>query len=240
MRGRRCRRLRAAIALHVAGDLPRRRAARLDRHLASCPGCRELAERLAADRRALGGLASEPLDPGSLARIRGTVLGRIEEDEASRTRAGGLFGLPRRTSWALSALAVALLAAGLVLAMGLALWPGPEAGPGLGSGAERPQNPEPVASAAPAPPSPAPATSPPAAARPPTTPPRIAAAAPRPTTETQPRRAHREGRPQPAAATTPAARPSEPLLIQVVSDQPDIVYYWLTEPEETPHESTSE
>ena len=251
MKGRRCRRRRGEIALHVAGDLPPRRAARLERHLAACPGCRELARRLEADRRSLARLATEALDPNALARIRGGVLERVAELEASRRGAAGLLGLPRRTSWALAALAAVLLAAGLLLAMGLALWPhGPRPSkgpatvsspaPAAGPAAGRAQESAPGASTPPAPTPPPAAEERPTPAGPAARPPRIADAAPPAASREHHGPARTTSQPRAAAPPEPSTRTPEPLVIQMVSEQPDIVYYWLAEPQENTHDSTSD
>ncbi len=227
-----CKHRRHDIALHVAGDLPARRAARLNRHLASCPACRALAERLEVDRLALGRLALEPVDPRSLERIRTTVLARINHLEEGRGGSGALHRGPRGGSWTLAAVAAALVLG----AVGLFLWtPGRPASSG-GTGPKVASTPEPVA--------PGPPRSEERRAAPPSPPApqdRLEAPAPRPASRAGRRPSHPKSRPRANPRPTPAAfRSSEPLVIQVVSDQPDIVYYWLAEPEETHHESTSE
>ncbi len=237
MRGHRSLHPRRGIALYVAGDLPERRAARLARHLAGCPDCRELARRLAEDRLALGRLAGQPVEERSLRRVRAGVAARIGGLETARERRSP--GAARR----LAALAAVLLLA----ALGLMIWSPPRTPSRPGGQAAGPPL-DRIASTAPSPP--VPETAGPVAAQPPPSaghpapearrPAPAPAPAPRPGTAVTPAPsgAHRRPRRR-AAAAPPASRPSEPLVIQVVSDHPDIVYYWLAEPEETHRESTS-
>jgi hypothetical protein len=72
-----CSQWHELIALQVGGDLDQRRAGRVERHLEVCSACRGLAEELLSDRQSLAGLdarASRDLDLGS---IRGAVLAEV-------------------------------------------------------------------------------------------------------------------------------------------------------------------
>lgn len=226
---RRCRPRK--VALYVSGDLPAKRAARLERHLASCTACRRLAEELRGDRLALARLAGERLDERALQRVRAGVTAKIDEPATARERGS------RGTAWAPVAVASALILAAL------GLWlqaPGPrglrDRGPAAPAARERVASRRPAEAAPKTPP----ARSPRGPARP------SPGAAPRrhPHTGATPRpRSTGEGRRPARRASAPPSNtnpPSEPLVIQVVSEHPDIVYYWLAEPEETHHESSSE
>lgn len=221
------------LALFAGGDLGPDESAPVEAHLAACPACRELVAGLRESHAGVAALAGEPMDPAALARIRQAVRRRILEEGARETR---------RPAWALA------LAAGLVLAViAAAVWlraGAPDAGP-TPAPAERvaelpgapadppappPESPAeteegrtPAATSSPLPPIPPVPPAPPA-------PPARRAAAPDPPT----RRAAAEpmARPAPPSAT-------EPMVIQVVSNDPDIVFYWLVEPEETEDEALS-
>ena len=99
-----CSRLEKWIALYVEGDLSRRKARRVEAHLAACDACRGLAEDLAASQAAFRSLGTEPLGAAVFDELRRGVLGRI----------GGETARPkRRWLWA-GALASAATAAVLV------------------------------------------------------------------------------------------------------------------------------
>lgn len=245
---------REELALLAGGDLPPEDAARLEAHAEGCPACGALLAGLRESAAALALLAGEELagDPEALARVRARVregvragVARIDTEREERESPGG----PPR--WALAAvLLVALVAA--------AVWM--RSGPGPGPARDPVQDPpaEQVAERAPetAPPSemeedpgaPAPA-SPPAdrvAQAAPSAPPAAPSArgpeAPAFSAEADPTD------PSDATAGAPdAARPAgsgaepgaEPqITIRVVSDDPDIVFYWLVEPEENRDEET--
>jgi anti-sigma factor RsiW len=206
------------LAFFAGGDLASEAAARVEAHLAACPACRSFVEGLRASQEGLAALAGEPLDPEALARVRHAVRRRIE-DEARRSAT--------IQPWALA------LAAGLALALvGAALWlwgTAPWA-------PERSSPPRERVVAAPVTP-PAPAERPaeaPEAARAPDLHrmPAPAAEAPVRQAATVPRATPEPARPASPVQAAPST-PTEPMVIQVVSDDPDIVFYWLVEPEET-------
>lgn len=227
--------LEAALALRAGGDLPAAEAARLEAHLAHCPECRsvagELAGDLAEDRRALQDLGAAPVDEAALARVRAGVLHAIGGETRNR-RASRTSGTP----WLTAALAAVLVLA----ALGAGLWLRPQTGeepapaertarwnpgaPGRGDAdAERvtgaPTAVEPLERAPAVPP----AETAPGEATP------AEAGEPGGAGSRDPARAEPTSR-----RTTP---PSEPMRIQVVSDDPEIVYYWLVEPEESEHDT---
>lgn len=229
------------LALWAGGDLPAGEAARLESHLEECPGCRSLAEGLRTSRAAVEALAAEPLDDTALARVRHGLRRRLAEEEARAAR--------RRRAATVGALAAALMAA----AVGLGIWylAGSAPEPETIARAERPELPEPD-HGVPTPPSPE---------RPEALPERDRPEAPPVPGEgpgRQPRGADREPRgapppPEPGTPSTPPpdpheqraepvpapAGPTESMVIKVVSDDPNVVYYWLVEPEETEHETVT-
>ncbi|HSL81350.1 MAG TPA: zf-HC2 domain-containing protein [Thermoanaerobaculia bacterium] len=232
------------LALRAGGDLPAGAAARIEEHLAGCPDCRALAEGLRASRAAVEALAAEPLDDTALARVRHGLRRRLAEEEARAVR--------RRRSatvYLVGALAAALVAA----AVGLGIWyrAGSDPEPGRLARAERPERPE-ADRGVPTPPSPE---------RPEALPERDRPEAPPVPGEgpgRQPRGADREPRgapppPEPGTPSTPPpdpherraepvpapAGPTESMVIKVVSDDPNVVYYWLVEPEETQDETVT-
>lgn len=225
------------LAFLVGGDATAEEAARTEAHLASCPACRSFADRLRESQGALAALADELADPEALARVRHALRRRIEE-EAARSE--------RRPAWALA------LAAALVLAIvAAAVWlrggdPGAREWPPAGS--------EPVAVGSQPSVGEAPAEVPDLrAGRAPTAAtsdevPVEASPSNRPVPHPgSPDRAPEPEAPILRAAAEPAdAQPAtviepdiatEPMVIQVVSDDPDIVFYWLVEPEETRDET---
>lgn len=199
------------LALFVGGDMTADEAARTLAHLAACPACRAFVEELRESQGMLAALAGEPLDPEALARIRRAVRRRIEAEGRRPVRA---------PAWALA------LAAGLVLAVvGAAIWLRGIAPGGTGLRAvprervveARPTAPLPVLVEPVVEPGTEPTTAAPEAAPEPRTPVRRAAERVAPEVHTA----------------------TEPMVIQVVSDDPDIVFYWLVEPEETEDETVS-
>jgi len=66
----RCRRMTRAIALHVAGDLPPRKADKVRRHLAECAGCRAFAEGLRENRSTLQNVAFKALSEAEARAMR--------------------------------------------------------------------------------------------------------------------------------------------------------------------------
>jgi anti-sigma factor RsiW len=211
------------LALWAGGDLPPAAAARLEEHLAGCPECRALAEGLRASQHALAALAAEPIDPEALARVRRGVLRRLDERRPPRPAAPWLYA-------AAAALALA--------ALGLGLWL-------RGSTPAQPAEVAAQPQAAPAAPLEAPRGAPPGAAD--------ATTAPREERKTEVAAADTELAPPESPPAPPSAEPpvqraavtpapeaaTESIVIQIVSDDPDIVFYWLVEPEESEDEAVS-
>jgi len=199
------------LAYYAGGDLAPEADARVEEHLAACPACRSLVQGLRESQAGLAALAAEPLDPEALARVRHAVRRRIEAEVRRPTRA---------PVWVLP------LAAGLLLALvGAALWLRVIA-PRV---PDRPSEaPERVATAPPPEPSTPPAV--PAPEAPAGAPGGEPEGGRAPAPERAVHRAAIAPRPEREPAVHP---PTERMVIQVVSDDPDIVFYWLVEPEET-------
>lgn len=114
-----CRKANEYISRSIDGELSGRQAARLERHLASCGECRALLE----DLRAIAGdaaklAAPEPSDrvwKGIRAGLAAAVL------KPARVGLGPLFGLslPARRYAGVAALAVVLVASGLIVGLRL-------------------------------------------------------------------------------------------------------------------------
>lgn len=242
------------LALWAGGDLAPAEASRVEAHLAACPACRALADGLRSSRAGLEALGAEAVDPAALSRIRDGVRRRLEDEGgvgwasahpgAGRARLGGSrWAKAHPTLWALAA-ALALAA------LGVGLWYSALDGgaPDGVARTERPEPPEMVRDTGPPPPedtretAPVPPPERPRGASreaPPPAPVREAppepAGGPEATTPPEPRET-----PVQRAALAPGPEgPTEPLVIKVVSDDPDIVYYWLVEPEETEDEAVS-
>ena len=198
-----CERYEELIALHVEGDLSPAESARVEAHLAGCASCAAFAGELRESQRALKELAQEELDPAALAAVRRRVGLALDAGGASR---------PARRPAALWALAAA---AGVAVVAFLLQRPadGPP-----------PQPPSPSAAAPPRVASPVgPAVRPPAAVA------SASAEAPRATAPRPARRATtvREDVPPPTVARNGDSE--SPLVIKLVTNDPDIVIYWLVE-----------
>jgi len=218
-----------ALALHAGGDLPPAEARALETHLTRCPGCRAFLAELEQSRSALAALAAETPPAAGLADVHRRVMETVRTGargarESERSQAG--------IGWRWAAAAAVALALGAALVWRL----GPESGPESPAppGDERvwiarsepPDRPSTDRREEPAPEPPdtrpdgngerAPETTVPEPTSPDPTPrePRPTA----PTPETEIRRASADDRPD--------------LKIQLVSDDPDIVIYWLVDMEE--------
>jgi anti-sigma factor RsiW len=198
-----CERYEEPIALHVEGDLSPAESADVEAHLAGCAACAAFAGELRESQRALKALGQEDVDPAALAAVRRRVGQALGDRGAAR---------PARRPAALWALAAAAGVA--VVAFVLQR---PADGP-------PPQPPSPSAAAPPV-------VTPPAGPAIPS--PAVVASAP--------------GGPAPAATSRPARRATtvseevpgptvarngdseSPLVIKLVTNDPDIVIYWLVE-----------
>ena len=186
------------IALYVEGDLARRKARRLERHLDECPACRDLAASLKESQQALKSLRSEAFDGAALEQVRSRVLGEL----AARAQAPSWF---YRWDWRF-ALAGLLLAT----ALGVTVWR-----------VARREAPKPNSARITVE---SPLPRPPTAGVVPAAPVRKA---------TRRRAAHG---PKLELARTPAEairaeshQASEPLMVKLVTDDPDVVIIWLVD-----------
>jgi hypothetical protein len=220
-----------ALALHAGRDLPAQEARELEAHLTRCSGCRAFLLELEESRSAFAALAAEPPPAAGLAEVHRRVMDEVRSGRAEG-RAKGPFVTLTRRRWA--------LAAALVLALGAALaW---RLGPGAGTDSpgspgdrlvwvarseppESPSSPRGVDTHVPD------ALSRGAGERPPE--PRV----PEPTSPqpTSPEPKPREPEPTASPPETEIRRASvddrPELKIQLVSDDPDIVIYWLVDME---------
>jgi hypothetical protein len=103
-----CRFARGAMGAYLDGEAPHLRA-RVEAHLGACPRCRELAEALSAQARAIETLPAEEEPPAGFVN---RVMQRISETEAARVSA--------RPAWRLVTVTAAAAA---VAAIAVALWP---------------------------------------------------------------------------------------------------------------------
>jgi hypothetical protein len=81
-----CKRYEHWAGLYVGGDLDRPRVRKLERHLEDCADCRELVEGLGQTRAAVEGLRDEPLDGSVLEDLHQGILETIQA-EADSARA---------------------------------------------------------------------------------------------------------------------------------------------------------
>jgi anti-sigma factor RsiW len=65
------------IALHVEGDLPKRKGRAVAEHLKICEPCREFAEKLKASQALLKSLSQESVDDAVLEELRERILNRL-------------------------------------------------------------------------------------------------------------------------------------------------------------------
>jgi hypothetical protein len=99
-----CKRYEHWAGLYVGGDLDGSRARKLERHLADCAECRELVEGLGETRAAIEGLRDESLDGSVLQDFRKRIFETIEADAGSA-------GAPAWWYWGLAgSLAMLLIA----------------------------------------------------------------------------------------------------------------------------------
>ncbi len=235
-----CEPYQEMIALDAGGDLPATEVERLKRHLDSCAACRRFAGEMRDTQRSVALLADAPVDSEVLAAIRAGVLREVERDR----RRPIPVRLPPR------ALA---LAAALIVALGaLILLRANESGTTEQQPAEQPRVARtlPAAASQPVPPQPA---------APPLIPEAVPAApisetageepAPRPPVTVSPETRLAERRPSVVPATSPAvtaaAAPppgtpaAEPMIIKLVSEEADLVIYWLVQSPDEPIKETT-
>ena len=122
-----CHDLEQWIALDVGGDLPEGDRPALQAHVQGCPRCRLFADGMIDSRQSLHALHRQPLDVAQLQAVRASVVERLEAEAGTR-RGRFVWWLGLRPNWA----RFAVLAVGLVVAVGLAWWsagPRPPGGP---------------------------------------------------------------------------------------------------------------
>ena len=253
-----CDEFESMIALAVGGDLDAAAYGHLEQHLRCCERCRRFAAEMQRSQRAVGLLADAPIDPEMLAGIRAGVRRRIES--ADLRPAPRLFpGIaPRRLA----------LAAGWILALGTTLllrppWqqtPPPRESDPIATGRDLhgDSSPAPAQTARrqptvtdPTPPDTERRPGPPAEAiveEPPAV--EMAAAVLAPAAALP-----AAWRPEPSRTLPPTLPPlpaqtgtgrldtgadaTEPMVIKLISEEADLVIYWLVQPpEETPKEKT--
>lgn len=252
------RRWQPKVALEAGGELPPDDRAEVAAHLDECPDCRALARDLADDRRTLRSLAAEEPPPEALDRVRRAVLTAVETEERARAVSAG------RRAWQARTVLPAIAAALFALAVGLVLWlPLQDRGPETGGGPSGPGPADARPGARPDGPSATPSTADtrtqtdPSARSPELAPPRGSAAGPppgdrlaaAPTDHLDTARGSLEEpppdrlepfhhRPSGALDAAPTAGDSA-IKIQIVSEDPDIVFYWLTDqPQEESDDAT--
>jgi hypothetical protein len=192
------------VALYVGDDLDRRSTERVERHLAACDACRRLEQELRSgilNLRELDTAATGDLGLGS---VRGAVMARME----NRRQRPVVFLRPR--------LQAALATAVVVIALAILIRD--SRGPGVPhlAGREVP-SPAPVVLAEPEP----------RVVSPPQPPPAIVGedsntAGARVARAEPPRRGPIVG--------TPRSAPAEAMTIKILTDDPDVVIYWIVDP----------
>lgn len=218
-----------ALALHAGGDLPPADARVLETHLSRCPGCRAFLAELEESRNALAALATETSPAAGLADVHRRVMEEVRADGES-LKERGLFGAGG--SWRWAAAAAVALALGAALLWRLAPDTGTE--PSEAPGGERvwiARSEPPERSSTDRREEPAP--------EPPDTRPdgngerAPEKAVPEPTSSDPTPRELRPTAPPPETEIRRASADDRPdLKIQLVSDDPDIVIYWLVDMEE--------
>ena len=192
------------IALHAGGDLAAAEAAAVERHLAACAECRAFRSAMSESLELLREAHTEALEPAFYTAVRGRVMAELE-GEAS---AGAGRRLWLRRGW-MAGMAAGLVAAALLLALALSNRPvrrleaPPRVAGGLVAGAGIP----------PAPRAPAPLPDGRGSGRSP---------ARRPAWPLSHGRGSGRSRAHKQAA-------SEPLLVRLVTDDPNVVIYWIAE-----------
>lgn len=207
-----CRRLAPLIALWVEGDLPARRALRVERHVKGCGTCRALVEGLRETREDLARLREATAGDEALSAMRESVLVSLrQERRAARPGVVGPVFTRARRRLVVAAAVLAVAAATVIT---------------VHRGVRAPE------ALVPAAPRRSAAPSAPVAALPPSEPPetiasharrRVASGAARPPRSAQPRTGRFTAK---ADQTVP-----EPLVIKIMTDDPEVVIYWLVDKE---------
>lgn len=199
-----CARWQRLVALYVGDDLDRSRTARVAQHLAACPSCRALEHDLRSDRLHLRDLDSAAADGLELGSVRGAVMAKIE----NRRKRSLMFSQPRL----LSALAM------VVVVIALAL---------VGRQSQAPDDPRTASrnvanpasgSAADQVPLDTPRSGPP---------PAVVDETPNASNNLL---ARAETPPRASTTRVPPSAPVEPMTIKILTDDPEVVIYWIVDP----------
>lgn len=217
------------LALHAGGDLPPADALELETHLTRCRGCRAFLAELEESRSALAALATETSPAAGLADVHRRVMEEVRADgESGKER--GLFGAGGSWRWAAAAAVALALGAALLWRLGPDTGTAPSEAPGDErvwiARSEPPERPS--IDRREEPPPELPDTRPDGnGERAPET------AVPEPTSSDPTPREPRPTAPPPETEIRRASADDRPdLKIQLVSDDPDIVIYWLVDMEE--------
>jgi anti-sigma factor RsiW len=102
------------IALEAGGDLPDARRRRLERHLPDCADCRSLLEELKESRQVTNSLAEQEIAVEILAKVRARVLHQIDSETQALEQTTWLRSLTNpQARWAVAT---------VVLALAVAIW----------------------------------------------------------------------------------------------------------------------
>lgn len=199
-----CAHWQRLVALYVGDDLDRSRTAKVEHHLAVCTSCRDLEHDLRQDRLHLRDLDATAMDGLDLGSVRGAVMAEVED----RQKRSPVISQPRL----LSALAMAVVVIALALVM---------------RQSSEPDAPRTVSREAP---SPEPGLA--------TVPEPQDAPSPQPTPESvrsvpnsaDTRLARAERSPSGTSISSPPSAPVEPMTIKILTDDPEVVIYWIVDP----------
>ncbi len=199
-----CVRWQRLVALYVGDDLDRSRTAKVELHIAACPSCRDLEHDLRQDRLRLLDLDAAAMNGFELGSVRGAVMAKIE----NRQKRSPVISQPRL----LSALAMAVVVIALALVMRRSSGPDaphtvsreiPSPSPGLATVPEPQDAPLPQ-------PTPDSVRSVPNSA--------------------DTRLARVETLPAGRSTSSPPSVPAEPMTIKILTDDPEVVIYWIVDP----------
>jgi hypothetical protein len=192
------------VALYVGDDLDRRRAEKVERHLTTCASCRSLEQELRSDILNLRELDSAAAGSPGLGSVRSAVMAKIE----NRRPSFSALTMPRFLAACATAVAVITLA--LLFRQGR----GRDAHH-IADGEAAIQ--APVVAAEPEPRVPSPPQPPPAIA----CETENSAGVPfAPAAQSPPR----------LASSSPQSVPVEPMTIKILTDDPEVVIYWIVDP----------
>jgi len=199
-----CVRWQRLVALYVGDDLDRSRTAGVEQHLSTCPSCRDLEHDLRSDRLHLQDLDAAAAGGLELGSVRGAVMAKI----VNRRKRSLMFSQPRL----LSALAMVVVVIALALVMRQST--GPDA-------------PRTVSRQSPSP-----------ASGVPVVPEQRDIPLPQPTPDfvppipnsTDTRLTRAETSLSALSTSSPPPAPAEPMTIKILTDDPEVVIYWIVDP----------